>query len=145
MAEPTNIVILYQSRSGNTRNAALATGERLADAGNRVSVRSVEAYNIKEMAQADLVMLGTWTDGAVLLGQRPGQLGKFKKLPSLEGKRVALFCTCKFWPGSTIPKFTKWAEAEGATVVAGLGIKKTEIDAGSKELAAAVDDAMARV
>ena len=130
-----NIAVLYQTMRGNTQKAAEATGSLLADLGARVSVRPVDRYDIKEMAQADIILLGTWTDGFVLAGQRPGQLGKFKQLPTLEGKRVGVFTTCKFWPGSSVSKFANWAEFEGAQVIASHGWKSSALQEGAEELA----------
>lgn len=137
-----NIVILYRSRSGNTRAAAEATGELLADRGARVSVRPVEHYEIKEMAEADMLVLGTWTDGLFFIGQRPGELRHFKALPNLAGKPVTTFCTFALNAGKTIERFSKWVTSDGAQALGGHAIKRSDIADGAEELANLVERKM---
>ena len=69
-----NIVVIHQSRSGNTKKAAELIGGAIASLGNRVSVRSTENLDFKELANADLIFVGTWVDGLILFGHRPGDI-----------------------------------------------------------------------
>ena len=80
-------------------------------------------------AEADLVFVGSWTDGLFLFGQRPGRVGRFKKLPWLDDKHVSVFCTYAHNPGGTIAGLSKVLERKGAVVVGGQAIKRSQIDA----------------
>ncbi len=54
------------------------------------------------LAAADIVVIGTWTDGMVLFGQRPGRVGRlWTKVPALDRKKTALYCTFAVAPGKT--------------------------------------------
>ena len=69
---PVNIVVIHQSRTGNTRRAAELIGGAAEAAGDTVAVRPVTNIDFKELAEADLVFVGTWVDGLILFGHRPG-------------------------------------------------------------------------
>ena len=73
------IVVLHQSRTGNTKRAAELIGGAVQSAGAEVAVRPISNIDYKELADADLVFIGTWVDGLILLGQRPGDAGKIKR------------------------------------------------------------------
>ena len=68
---PVNIVVIHQSRTGNTRRAAELIGGAAEAAGDTVAVRPVTNIDFKELAEADLVFVGTWVDGLILFGHRP--------------------------------------------------------------------------
>ena len=70
-----NIVVIHQSRSGITKKAAELIGGAVASSENKVSVRSTENLDFKELANADLIFVGTWVDGLILFGDRPGDIG----------------------------------------------------------------------
>src|SRR3954452_10098337 len=97
-------VVLYESMTGNTRRAAELIGGALAERGAEVAVRSVLAPGLHELSVADVVLIGTWVDGLVLFGQRPGRAGRLWKLPVLDRKRVAVFCTYAVNPGKALQK-----------------------------------------
>ncbi|SVC76627.1 uncharacterized protein METZ01_LOCUS329481, partial [marine metagenome] len=54
-----NIVVIHQSRTGNTRRAAELIGGAAEAAGDTVAVRPVTNIDFKELAEADLVFVGT--------------------------------------------------------------------------------------
>ena len=88
----------------------------------------METLDLEAISRADVVFVGTWVDGLVLFGQRPGRASKLRGLPVLDGKRVAAFCTYAINPGRTIDKLAGILEAKGATVVAKRAIKRNAID-----------------
>ena len=62
------VVVIHQSRTGNTRRAAELIGGAVEAAGSSAIVRSASNLDYKELAEADLVFVGTWVDG--LIGSR---------------------------------------------------------------------------
>ena len=127
------IVVLFESMTGNTRRAAELIGGAAATRGHDVSVRPITAIDYHELSAADLVLLGTWTDGLVLFGQRPGRAGRLKKLPVIDRKPVGLFVTYDVKAGKVLDRFATLAEGLGATVVASHQFKRTDLEAGIDE------------
>ena len=129
----TRVVVLFESMTGNTRQAAERIGGAAAGLGADVWVRPIDGYDPKELAEADIVFIGTWVDGLILFGQRPGRAGRIKALPALDRKPVAAFCTYAVNPGKAVDKLAGILEANGASVVARHAFKRTRV-------AAEVDD-----
>lgn len=111
------VVVLYESRTGTTRDAAeLIGGAALRAGAGAVAVFPVDALAPKELAEADMVFVGTWVDGLFFFGQRPGGARKIWALPAIDNKRMAVFCTYAKNPGPTLRKLAGILEAKGAVV-----------------------------
>jgi hypothetical protein len=123
------VLVIYESVGGNTRRAAELIGGTATFLGAEATVCSVTQVDLQALAEADLVFVGSWTDGLFLFGQRPGRVGRFKKLPWLDGKHVSVFCTYAHNPGGTIAGLSKVLERKGAIVVGGHAVKRSQIDA----------------
>ena len=137
-----NIVVIHQSRSGNTKKAAELIGGAIASSENKVTVRSTENLDFKELADADLIFVGTWVDGLILFGHRPGDIGKLNLIPPLWGKNVVAFMTHAVNPGKAASKFSSFLEAKGARVISSRSINKRELDS---EIRPFVKEAMAEL
>lgn len=128
-------VIIYESLTGNTRAAARAMADALFDHQIPSTICEVGGIDDQAVAAAELVIVGSWTDGALIVGQRPGKAGKLKKhLPDLTGKRAVVFCTYAITPGKTLDKLQKIVEGHGAQVVGGLAIRRNELEDGARDL-----------
>ena len=136
------IVVLFESMTGNTRRAAELIGGAAQTRGHDVSVRPITAIDYHELSDADLVLLGTWTDGLVLFGQRPGRAGRLKKLPVIDRKPVGLFVTYAVNAGKVLDRFAALAEGLGADVVARQQLRRNDLEAGIDDF---VDAAIAGV
>ena len=121
-------VVIFESRTGNTRRAAEMIGGELRSAGNDVAVRPVHGLKLSEIAEADLLAVGTWVDGLVLFGHRPGGTAKLMTLPSLHHKQVAAFATYKWYPGNCIDQIADLLAYKGAEVIHRQAFKKTQLD-----------------
>jgi sulfite reductase alpha subunit-like flavoprotein len=126
-------VVLYESLTGNTRKAAGIIGAQLERRGHEATVASITAVPMQALAEADLVVVGTWTDGLVLFGQRPGRSGRLKKLPYMTGKRCAVFVTYAIDAGNVLDKFVSLMEDRGAEVLGGLAIRRDDLAGGSTD------------
>ena len=123
-----NVVVIHQSRTGNTRRAAELIGGAAALTGATVAVRPVTNIDYKELAEADVVFVGTWVDGLILFGHRPGDTGKVRQIPKLWDKKVAAFMTHAVNPGNAADKFSALLEGHGATVVAARSLNRRRLE-----------------
>ncbi|HEX9683604.1 MAG TPA: flavodoxin domain-containing protein [Acidimicrobiales bacterium] len=111
-------VVLYESMTGNTREAARLIAAAARNRGHEASVYDIARPNLEELAKADVVFVGTWVDGLILVGHRPGRAGKIKKMPVLTGKSTACFMTYAINPGDAIRKLERMVSERGGNVVA---------------------------
>lgn len=137
------IAVVYASRTGNTRRAAALIGAAAEDRGHEVTVQSVDALDFKPLAEADLVVLGTWVAGHFVIGQKPGDARRLARVPKLTGKPVAVFLTYALNPGSALSKFERTLTAEGTNVLGGYAWKRSNLPAGIEEYVDGILDAAA--
>ena len=123
-----NVVVIHQSRTGNTRRAAELIGGAVAATGATVAVRPVTNLDYKELARADLVFVGTWVDGLILFGHRPGDAGKVTQIPKLWDKKVVAFMTHAVNPGNAADKLAALLTGHGAEVVAARSLNRRRLD-----------------
>jgi hypothetical protein len=137
-----NALVIYESLTGNTWYTADKIAEALRGQGVATTVNNVGAVDLTALAAADLVIVGSWTDGIIIAGQKPGRAGRLAKLPYMVGKRCAVFCTYAVNPGRTIPKLTRILEGRGAEVIGGMAIKRNQLDTASVDFVARVLNAV---
>ena len=126
-------VVIYESLTGNTRKAAGFIGAQLERRGVDTTVASITDVPYQALAEADLVVVGSWTDGLIVFGQRPGRSGRLKKLPYISGKRCAVFCTYAVDAGNVLEKMVSMMEDRGADVMGGMLIKRTDLAGGAED------------
>jgi flavodoxin len=136
------IAVVYASRTGNTRRAAELLGTAFEERGHAVSVHPVDRLDFKALADADLVVLGTWVAGHFVIGQKPGDARRLARVPKLTGKRVALFLTYAINPGSALSKLERAVTREGAQVLGGFAWNRSTLPAGVEDF---VDGILAAV
>lgn len=137
-----NVVVVYESLTGNTRRAAEVIGAELGRRGVSSVVCNVTAIDYQALAHADLVIMGSWVDGIFVIGQRPGRAVRLESFPPIDGKRCFVFCTYALNPGRTLEKMTKIMEGRGAEVLGGMAIRRNRIDEGARDF---VDRVLAAV
>jgi flavodoxin I len=135
-----NVVVVYESLTGNTQRAAEVIGGELERRGVHATVCNVTAIDYQALAQADLVVMGSWVDGIFVIGQRPGRAVRLESFPPIDGKRCFVFCTYALNPGKTLDKMTKIMEGRGAEVLGGMAIKRNRIDEGARDFVVRVLD-----
>lgn len=128
-------VVIYESLTGNTRKAAGFIGAELERRGVDTTVANITSIPYQALAEADLVIVGTWTDGLVLFGQRPGRSGRLKKLPYISGKRCAVFCTYAVDAGNVLDKLVAMMEDRGGDMIGGMLIKRDDLAGGAEDFA----------
>ena len=127
-------MLIYESMTGNTKKAAEHIAEALQKRG--VSVTAVSPttnINYQALSNADLVIIGTWTDGLFVVGQRPAKAARLRLLPAMKSKQAAVFCTYALDPGRVLQKLTTIVESLGAEVIGGMSIRRSDLAAGALE------------
>lgn len=135
-------VVLFESLTGNTKRAAELIGGAAASAGDDVSVRSIVDIDFAELARADVVYVGTWVDGFVLFGHRPGRAGRLRKLPVLDRKPVAVFMTYAVHAGKALDRTARLLEGKGARIAGKHLFRRDRLEDGVVDF---VDDVRATV
>jgi flavodoxin len=87
-----NVLVLYHSRSGHTREAAEALGDAARKLQHDVRVKSVIEVSKSDVQNADILFVGTWVHGMILFGVKPAGAELWvPALPTLTGKQVGVF------------------------------------------------------
>lgn len=106
--------VLYFSRTGNTKRLA----EAIADL-TKAPIFDVGSSEPSIVENCDMLILGTPVEGA---SPAKETMAFLERLPKAEGKKAILFCTCRFWAGSTFKILKKILDDKGYDTV--LNVKK---------------------
>lgn len=134
-------LVIHESLTGNTRTAAKAIVAELQREGWEASECSSRQVDLRALQQADVVVVGTWVDGLILFGQRPGGAGKLAKLPLLGNKPTYVYVTYAVDPGKTLDKLTAEIVDRRGDVQGGMVIKRGKLEEGGIEFARRVIEA----
>jgi flavodoxin len=106
--------IIYNSKHGKTQKYAESINSYLKEKGVETSISSIDDYNKEEVENSDIVFLGCWTAGLFFFLQGPEKKWQnfAKELPSLKGKKVALFTTYILATGSMFSNMAKKIDAD---------------------------------
>jgi flavorubredoxin len=127
-------VVIYESLTGNTARAGQAIAAALTAEGLPTTAYPITKIDYQQLSRADLVIVGSWTDGLVFVGQRPGRLGRITSMPALAGKRAVVYLTYAIDAGKALQKLSSAVEARGAEVIGGQTIRRDTLDAGVDDL-----------
>ena len=126
-------IVIHESLTGNTERAAHHIVDELRDAGVTAIACPTTDVDYQALAEADLVIVGSWTDGLFLFGQKPGRSARIANLPYLSGKRAAVYCTYAIETGRTLEKLEDIVRSRGADVIGGMAIRRNRLAEGSAE------------
>jgi flavorubredoxin len=127
-------VVIYESLTGNTARAGRAIAARLTAEGVPAQAFPITKIDYQALSEADLVVVGSWTDGLVLVGQRPGRMGRISSMPAMAGKKAVVYLTYAIDSGKALQKLVDAVSARGAEVLGGVTIRRDKIDAGVDDL-----------
>lgn len=128
-----NAVIIYESLTGTTEKAAYRIASELTALRIDATPMPIKQVDEAALAAADLVVIGTWTDGIFVVGQKPARAKRIAALPSLAGKRAVVYCTYALDPGHTLEKLVAVVEGLGAEVIGGYAILRHNLNADVEE------------
>ena len=126
-------IVIYESLTGNTRDAGDLIASELRGSGVETKSCPVDRVDLQWLSDSDLVIVGTWVDGLFFFGQKPGRPWKLAKLPVIDGKKTAIFCTYAHDPGKVLDKLQGVVERRGGDVIGGFAIKRNDIVGGASE------------
>jgi len=100
------VLVVYDSLTGNTARAAelLAEGAKAVKE-VKVEIRKVDAVSVKELEEAEAVILGCPTHGFTASKKMKAFLNRPEVREALKGKTGAIFASC-----SLTPRALKWLE-----------------------------------
>ncbi len=112
------IAIVYDSRGGTTRAAAELMSQLLSESGHEAVVQSVSEADPAEVSKADVICVGSWTQGLFIVLQHATRatMEFIGRLGDLSGKGAVVFATYKLSTGSMLPKMAAALEAKGARI-----------------------------
>lgn len=122
-------IVICESLTGKTRRAGDLIADGLRDHGWAVTVSSTTAVDYQALSRAEMVIVGTWVDGILVVGQRPGGAARLRSLPALSGKKALVFCTFALDPGRTLDKLSAIVAGRGAEVVGGQTMRRDHLEA----------------
>jgi len=95
-------IVIYNSKTGNTKHFAGEINKYIKSQNIESKSTSILDYNLNDLNNTDLVLLGCWTSGLFFMFQHPQKEWKefADKLPDLSGKKVTLFTTYKIPTGN---------------------------------------------
>jgi hypothetical protein len=136
-------VVIFESLTGNTAKAGRAIAAGLTAEGVPTQSFAITHIDYQALSDADLVIVGSWVDGFIVVGQRPGRLGRIKGMPALSGKRAIVYLTYAIDPGHALQKMSDAVAARGAEVLGGQLIRRDKLDDGVADFVARVLDVTA--
>ena len=101
--------IIYNSRTGTTKQYAEEIASYLKSKRISIRISSIQAYQEQLLNDADYVFLGSWTNGLMVILQHPDKEWKefAAKLPNMPSAKLALFTTYKILTGSMFRKMVQ--------------------------------------
>jgi hypothetical protein len=66
------VLVAYESRGGRTRRAATAIADACRAEGHDVALLPLAQVGRSEVDQCDVAALGSWVEGFILFGVKPG-------------------------------------------------------------------------
>jgi flavodoxin len=136
------VAILYESRSGNTARVANMIGAAAEELGAEVGVWPSGKANLDFLTGADLVFIGTWTDGAIIAGHRPGDSRRLKAIPGIWDQPTAGFVTYAIHAGNVLDKLERVVTDRGGEWIGGRLFKRGRLSAGVGAFVTAAFDAV---
>jgi Flavodoxin domain len=127
-------IVIYESLTGTTRKVANLMAEELEARNVSTTVCNITSVDLQALSDADIVFVGTWTDGIIVTAQKPGRAGRIKTMPALAGKRVVGFVTYALHPGKVAQKMADLLAWRGGDVIGVLEVRRDNTTVGAAEV-----------
>jgi flavodoxin len=121
-------LVIWESLTGTTRKAAEHIAAGLRAGGVETTVSPVSAVDLAALSAADVVVVGSWTDGIVFVGQKPGRQSRLWSLPFLTGKRAFVYCTYAVDAGHAVDKLADIVRDRGAEIMGGQKVHRFHLE-----------------
>ncbi len=123
-------LIVYNSQKGKTKKYAEKIGRYIETFQGKAIVKSIAETTAQDIKSCDLLLLGSWTNGRFLFGQKPDQawIDFASKLPRMEGKETVLFTTYNILTGSMFRNMKKELEPKGYKILSCMKSRDGKMD-----------------
>jgi flavodoxin len=137
------ITIVYEA-SAATSAVAGKMAEVVRVAGHECTVDSTASADPKRAGRADAVVVGGWSEGYLIIRQRPSDgIQRCVDGMSLNGRPGAVFATYSLAIGSTLRQMAMAAESAGGKVTGMFKVKGDEVPEGFAAWVQALDSGAA--
>lgn len=136
-------VVIFESLTGNTAKAGRAIAAGLSAQGIPAVACPITKVDYAALSRADLVVVGSWVDGLIFVGQKPGRMGRIATMPALAGKKAVVYLTYAIDPGTSLQKLSDAVAARGADVLGGATIRRDKLETGVADLVDRIVDVTA--
>ena len=128
-------LIIFKSKNGKTKKYAEKIGCYFNSLHIEATVISIENYNKDLLLGADYVFLGCWTQGTLLLNQRPEKswIDFVKSLKLHKNQKVVLFTTYRILAGSMFKNMKKHLFQDEERVIMELKSKDCKLSEDDKK------------
>src|SRR3712207_972019 len=103
-------VVIYESLTGNTARAGRMIAEQLTAAGIPTTAYPVNRVDYQALSDAELVVVGSWTDVFVVTAPKPGRPWRLRMMPAISGKKAVVYATYAIDPGKVLDKLVEIVE-----------------------------------
>ena len=131
-------LVIWESVTGTTRKAAGLIAGGLRAGGIEASVCPATRVDHGALSAANLVVVGSWTDGLVFIGQKPGRQSRLWSLPFMTGKQAFVYCTYAVDAGHAVDKLAAIVADRGAQVLGGRAVHRFHLQRDCAALVAQV-------
>ena len=135
-------VVIWESVTGTTKKAANRIAAGLRARGIETTVNNVQRIDHGALSAASLVIVGSWTDGLVFFGQKPGRQSRLWSLPYLTGKQAFVYCTYAVDAGHAVDKLAAIVQSRGAEVLGGRKVHRFHVERDVDALLAEINQAV---
>jgi len=128
---PSRVLVCYSSAGGKTARAAEAIADGFSKNGMTARAVSITKVGAAELADADMLIVGSWVEGFVFAGVRPAKAMRtwLAQLPRLGDRPVGVFCTYAVAPRGALASMRRALEDKGGVVVAQAAFGPKELSA----------------
>jgi flavorubredoxin len=115
------VLVLYETHHGYTLTVARAIRDDIRARGLDATTAAIRTVDAGTVAAADALVVGSWTAGKIVIGVGPPAEARdaIERLPRLDGRPAAVFCTYGVAPRGTLTTLASRLIGRGATVEVG--------------------------
>ena len=135
-------LVIWESVTGTTRKAAGLIAGGLRAGGIEAAVCPAIRVDHGALSAANLVVVGSWTDGLVFIGQKPGRQSRLWSLPFMTGRQAFVYCTYAVDVGHAVDKLAAIVADRGAEVLGGRAVHRFHLQRDCEALVAQVLEAV---
>lgn len=140
----SSVIIVYWSGTGNTEKMATLIAGGACNSGANVICKRVAETKPEELAQYEIVALGSPSMGAEVIEESEMEPFFTEAIPLMKGKKIALFGSYGWGDGEWMRTWAERARAEGLELIdEGLPLNEGEI-AGNSQLCVSFGEKMAQ-